>query len=463
MKRFLLIEAQSLREYEVPFYNVRIPVDVVQPLGLLQIASIIRQRDPAAEVRILDLRLLRNDYSTLPAILGEFSPEFVGFRTVSRDASFMTSMVKTIRDLLPGAVLVGGGPHVTAVKEKIMHHAPFDFAVCGEGEAILASLLDHLEEGGGYERIAGLIFRDSKGEIHLNPHGGFIQDIDSIPRPAWDLLDHEQYFEMNHYPHIPISIQARREAVSMITSRGCPYHCIYCHNIFGKKFRARSPENVVDEMEYLHDTFGIRQFDIRDDIFNLDKRRAHRICDLILARGLDLKFCFPNGLRADTMDEALLLKMKEAGLYRLSYALETASPRLQKLIRKNIDLEKLEYMIYFTSSQGIITDLFAMLGFPTETREEMMMTVDFALNPYLDYIHVFPVNPFDGTEMAELLRKEGVEVENFRDKYDYDSVEFSVCELTMDEIKAIRDDLLKRFLTVPRMTRMMEKLKCFTR
>ncbi|MDQ7823947.1 MAG: radical SAM protein [Candidatus Eremiobacteraeota bacterium] len=461
MKKYLLIESQNLRNYYIPFFEINIPADVVQPLGLIQLASIIKARDPLAHVKILDLRLLKNDFSTLAQIVKDYGPDFIGFRGVSRDAVFMADMVKMMRYLVPGAVLVGGGPHVSAAREKVMKDAPLDYAVYSEGELALPALIDAIEGGGAFQDVPNLIWRDKDRNIVVNPLGPYVSDLDRLPMPSWELLDHEQYFAMNYYPQVPINLNARRELVSIMTSRGCPYQCIFCHNIFGKKFRARSPGNVVDEIEHLYKNFGIRQFDFRDDIFNLDKQRVLSICELIIERGLDLRFSFPNGLRADIMDEELVLAMKKAGLYRLNYALETASPRLQRMTKKNINLEKLRAIMRFTSAQGILTNLFVMLGFPTETREEMMMTVEFSLDPALDFIHTFTVNPFEGTEMAEMLRTEGVNVEDFRKKYDYFAVEYSICELARDEVEALRSDLLKRFFTPERITRTTEKLKAF--
>jgi len=461
IKNYLLIEAQKLWRYYLPIYELNMPADVVQPLGLIQLASVIRERDRDAEIRILDLRLFENDFYMLPRIVKEFMPGFVGFRGVTRDAPFMYDMVKNIRYLAPDAVLVGGGPHITAVKGKVLDEAPLDYAVYGEGEVTLPRLLDCIDRGEGFGEVEGLIFRDSGGNVTVNPPRPYIQNLDELPMPAWDLLDHEHYFAMNYYPDVPINLNARREIVSIFTSRGCPYRCIYCHNIFGKKFRARSPRNVVDEIEYLYNTFSIRQFDIRDDIFNLDKARVMTICDMILERGLELRFSFPNGLRADILDEEIILKMKSAGLYRLNYALETASPRLQKLIRKNIDLDKLKEMIHFTSTQGILTNLFVMLGFPTETREEMMMTVDYCLDRDVDFIHVFTVNPFDGNEMAELLKSEGYDLDSLKGRYDYFSVDFSVCELGREELEAVRSELLLRFFTPEKISRTLQKLSLF--
>lgn len=458
MKKFLLIETQKYWDIPMPEFNINLPLDVVQPLGLIQIASVIRQKCPDAEIRVLDLRLLYNNFSGVPEFVTDFNPEFVGFRGVSRDGTFMVETIAQIRALLPNAVLVAGGPHVTALREKIMDEAPLDFAVYGEGEVTTAEFLECLEKGSGYENVKGLMYRDKEGKAHINEPRELIQDLDTIPMPSWDLIDHEFYYKMMYFPHIPAYFNARREVVSIFTSRGCPFNCTFCHNIFGKKFRGQSPERVVEEISLLYNEYGLRQFDIRDDIFNFDKKRVHEICDLIIKKGLDIKIAFPNGLRGDIMDEELVLKLIAAGMFRVTYALETASPRLQKLIRKNINLDRLKEIIHFTSKQGVIIRLFTMLGFPTETREEMKMTIDYASDPAVDFLIVNTVNPFEGTDMAAQLRQQGVDMDSFRDKYDYLSIKFSVAEVSVEELLKIRDDARKEFFNEQRMETIIKKL-----
>jgi len=458
MKRFLFVETQKFWEIYLEGFKVNMPLDIVQPIGLVQLAAMIREMDMDVEVRILDLRLYRNVYTGLEETIREFNPDFVGFRIVSRDSHFANDMIKLFRTLLPSAVFCAGGPHVSAWMGKVLDEAPLDFAVYGEGEMTLVDLLRHMKAGGGYEKVKGLIYRDREGRVTINGPREFIQNLDILPLPAWDLLDHEEYFKAMYHPNLPVYLNARREVCSIFTSRACPYGCIFCHTIFGKKFRAPSPEKTVTEIEYLYRVFGIRQFDIRDDIFNLDKKRVHRICDLIIEKGLDIKMTFPNGLRGDIMDEELVLKLKKAGMFRCTYALETASPRLQRMIKKNINLDRLREIIRFTSAQDILIRLFIMLGFPTETREELMMTREFGLDPAVDFALIHSVNPFEGTEMGDMLKSSGVNIEEFRAQYDYLSVNFSVCEVTAEELQAIKDEMIKTFFDEKRFETMVRKL-----
>jgi anaerobic magnesium-protoporphyrin IX monomethyl ester cyclase len=461
MKRYLFVEAQKLWQVLVEGFNITIPLDIVQPMGLVQLAAMIRERDPDAELKIIDLRLYNNDYSTLDAELKEYDPEFVGFRIVSRDSLFANDMIKQFRDMLPKAVMVGGGPHVTAWMGKVLEETPLDFAVFGEGEMTLLDLLEHIDAGGGYDEVDGLIYRDKEGPVRTNRPREYIQNLDVLPLPAWDLLDHEKYFDSMYFPQVPIYLNAEREVCSIFTSRACPYGCTFCHSIFGKKFRAQSPEKTIAEIEYLYHVFGIRQFDIRDDIFNFDKNRVNRICDLIRQKKLKLKLTFPNGLRGDIMDRELVLKLKEAGMYRTTYALETASPRIQKMIKKNINLERLREIIRFTSEQDILVLVFVMLGFPTETREELLETVEYTLDPALDFALIHSVNPFEGTEMAGTLKEEGIDIEEFRARYDYLSVNFSVCKVSAEELQEIKSNLIRSFFTEKRFENMVRKLMLY--
>jgi radical SAM superfamily enzyme YgiQ (UPF0313 family) len=228
-----------------------------------------------------------------------------------------------------------------------------------------------------------------------------------------------------------------------MTSRGCPYRCAYCHNVLGKKFRVRSPENILEEIKYIHDKFGITDFQIIDDIFNLDMDRAKKICDLIINSGMDLTFAFPNAIRADRVDEELVEKMAQAGTKFTSIAIETASPRIQKLIRKNLNLEKAFKAIHLFARVGIVTRGFFMMGFPTETEEEVLDTIEYAKRSRLCGATFFTVVYYPGTDLYRLAQSYGYfKEESFDVQRDYVQVgegpyEFSLERLTELKKKAI--------------------------
>jgi len=188
----------------------------------------------------------------------------------------------------------------------------------------------------------------------------------------------------------------------LVTSRGCVYHCVYCHNFFGKKARLRSWQNVLDEMSLLYTEYGIREFHIIDDLFNFDLERVQNICKGILQKGMKVKLSFPNALRVDRLDSATLHWLKKAGTYKITYAIESASSRMQHLIKKNLDLVKAAEIIDETSRLGMICAGFFMFGFPAETIEEMRTTISYAVNSRLDTARFFKTIIHKNTELSKI-------------------------------------------------------------
>ena len=221
-----------------------------------------------------------------------------------------------------------------------------------------------------------------------------VPDIETLPPPAYDLLDLERYFLLESPWHFPKSDRA----VQFISSRGCPYHCSYCHTVQGKKYRGLSSEKVLDQMEWLVRDFGVGEFMIVDDIFNFDLERAKQICRGIVDRKLDVHLQFPNGVR---FDEELVEVMARAGTHFMAIAIETVSEKFQKLIRKNLKADKAMATIRWGRKYGIEIAGFFMIGFPGETREEVNQTTDFALTAPLDTIFISIVAPYKGTVLRE--------------------------------------------------------------
>jgi radical SAM superfamily enzyme YgiQ (UPF0313 family) len=227
----------------------------------------------------------------------------------------------------------------------------------------------------------------------------------------------------------------------------------------GKRFRTRSAENIVAEIETLARNHGIREITIADDVFNLDRARAKRFCDLVLDRGLRLAFTFPSGLRGDVMDEELLTKLKAIGTYKIAYGIETGSPRVQKLIRKNVDLEKLRDVIRTTARLGILVQGFFLFGFPTETREDLDRTVRYALSSRLDLASFNIVNAFPGTELHAMAAGMGIALNYSLDQYDYDTLDFQLSEVPTGELRRLIRGLNMRFYLHPaRLARILARL-----
>lgn len=418
MKKILLIRTSK----------PTISFQVTQPLGLMYIASYLRRRK-RHDIRIIDMRVKQQVPQDIIGDILDYSPDIVGLSSLTYEAPVVHEIARNIKEFNEDCKLVVGGPYPTSSPERVLKDNNIDYVALGEGEVTMGELVQEVEKGNNYAEISGLVF-SRNGEIVFTPPRAFIEDLDSIPFPAWDLIDIESYFEAEKMNRV----YYRKEYMSIFTSRGCPYNCVYCHNIFGKRFRMRSPENVISEIEALSNNYGIREIDFIDDAFNIDAERAERICDLLIEKGLDVKITFPNGIRGDIISEKLLHKMKEAGTYRIVYGIETASPRLQKLIKKNMNLEKMNKIISFTDRIDILSHGFFMLGFPTETREELQQTIDYAKNSKLHTASFFTVNSFEGTELAGLVKELEIPVDYEQEEHNCFTTNAKLSEVSPAEL-----------------------------
>lgn len=368
------------------------------PIGLAYLAAVLQQH--GTEVEILDYVVEGYTPERLKQELPEKLPDLVGINCLSFNVSPSFELARMVKEVLPDVPVVFGGAHASADPIGTVRHPEVDFVVVGEGEETLVELVDVLSNGKTLEQVDGLVFKKGNGEVVLNRPRKPIEDLDSIPFPEYSLLPLDKYFE---FPEMHGMVKSRKRFMPILTSRGCPYGCIYCHRTFGKRYRARSPENVIQEILILYHQYGIREFHIEDDTFNLNLNRAKAICALIMQHQLDIAIQFPNGLRADRMDEELIEKLKQAGTFMIALGVETASPRIMRMIKKHLDITKVEDIVNLAVKNGIRTWGYFMLGFPGETLEEMEETIAFAKSLNLHFVSFSIVTPFPGTELFEQL------------------------------------------------------------
>jgi len=418
---------------------------VEHSLGLMYLASVVKSRfGNLVQVEIWTLiskpHQLDADILNIRQRLDEYEPELVGIRSLSIGKEAFHITAKTVKKWNPQCFVAAGGPYPTDDPDDSLKSGLVDCTVIGEGEVAFTELIEKLLNKEDWSDIHGIAFKQN-GHIAKSIPRTPIVDLDSIPFPDYTLVDLERF--SNQF--LTFTSKISKPHANIMTSRGCPFRCAYCHNILGKKFRVRSPENVLNEIRYIYNTYGITDFQIIDDIFNLDLARAKRICDLIIESGMKLTFSFPNAIRGDRVDEELMDKMAEAGTKFISYAVETASPRLQKLIRKHLNLDKVYKAIEYTTKVGIVTRGFFMLGFPTETEEEVLQTIEYAKSSALCGATFFTVVYFPGTELYKLARTLGYfQNEDYDVQRDYVNVgegpyDFSLDTLTFLKKKAIRE------------------------
>ena len=309
----------------------------------------------------------------------------------------------------PSIHVLFGGQHPTVVPRELLETDYCDFVCIGEGEETFGQLIQVFSAGGDLAEVNGLAYRNQQGKFLQNAPRALVNDVDSIPFPAYHLLDLDRYVQAESARYPP----KYPRAIQIFTSRGCPWRCTYCHTLFGKQFRPRSPENVLAEMKMLYHDYQIQEFMVEDDIFNFDLERAKRICDLIIEEGLEVGLQFGNGVRLERFDEELIQKLAAAGTHQMALAIESASPRLQSDMKKYLKLHMVKDVVRWAKKYKIVTTGFFMIGFPGETLEEMKMTIRFACETDLDEALFSVVIPYSGTEMHKQLLKSG-QFENTR-------------------------------------------------
>jgi radical SAM superfamily enzyme YgiQ (UPF0313 family) len=372
------------------------------PLGLLYIAAALRGR-LGAEVRVLDAMLESNPLKALVSHLKSFSPDIVGISALTAEAFLARKAATTVKTASPSTPVIIGGPYPSSDPEIVLSDANVDAAVISEGEDTMTELVRLImPEGPHWEKpdllisVDGLAFC-AEGRTVLSKPRAPIQDLDSLPFPAGDLIDYKKFWTRDS-----MATPGIRPYLTMFTSRGCPYKCVYCHQLFGKFFRSRSPESVIDETGRLM-KMGARDIEILDDIANFNPRRFNRILELMLEKKLHPALSFPNAISADIMKEDSIDLLKRLGTGEISVAIETASVRLQKLLRKDLSMEKATHTIGMLADRHIFTRGFFMLGFPTETEEEMIATIRFAHSSRLHLALFFTPNPFRKTGLYDLF------------------------------------------------------------
>ncbi len=426
------------------------PPPIAPPLGVLYLASAVKNRSRHAHhVAVSDLGMDTSSPSELFGLLAGHAPDVVGISANNVDRGILHRIARTAKILDPACTVVVGGAITTAIGEELLQDPFIDVLALSEGEQTLPELLDTMAEGGDLRQVAGLVLRGPDGSPTRTKHRAFIGDLDTLDFPDWSLLklgDYSKLCNCNEFP-----IQAKVYA-PIFTSRGCPWRCIFCHNHFGRKARTRSAANVLDEMQLLVEKHRVRELHIHDDIFNIDGQRLVDICDGIIERRLDIRIAFPNGVRADRLTPLHLEKLAAAGCYHMCMAFETVTPRLQKMIRKNLDVHKVLENARRASELGIVTACFVMLGFPTETRDELMATIETVARSHFDYMRLFVACPHPNTALYDLAVQHGFDPETLpprRFEYDWDRTMVNCTSLADDEFRDLTQLAQERFLTNP--------------
>lgn len=368
----------------------------VPPLNLMYLAAALEKA--SLSVKILDDDLYQVGFEKIASLALKIDPVVVGVTATTATIKNALKYIKAIKELLPNTLTVIGGPHPTFTPEGTLKaEDSLDVVVVGEGEETLTEIAEEYikNEFRNFENVKGIVYRDN-GRINATPPRPLIENLDDLPFPARHLIPFNEYKT------------SQSQAGGMITSRGCVFNCNYCSSslIMGKKFRSRSAENVVDELEELVYKYGVRDIAFLDDIFMLNKRRARAVADEIKNRCLDISFVTSS--RVDTVNQDILECLKNAGMSTLYCGIESGSQRVLDLMGKGITLKQSEDAIKAAKNVDIDVLGSFMLGYPGETPQEMDQTIDFSIKLDPDYSQFSILTPFPGTPIYYELKQKGL-------------------------------------------------------
>ncbi|HOU54819.1 MAG TPA: radical SAM protein [Myxococcota bacterium] len=381
-RRILLLKPSRLRAYQS---------SLVPPMGLLSLAAVLRRS--GHQVRILDLRLYQHPGPAIDSMLREFRPEAIGISLLTFELEAARKKIQRIRSIAPGVPVVVGGPQATAMPRETLDRSGADAVVVGEGEDVVTPLMEALADRADPPDLPGVLVR---GREDRDPGRAPMPDLATLPIPAWDLVDLEDYARRKS-----MSIPSPWRYATILTTRGCPWRCSYCHEIHGKRLRRRPLESVQAELEVIQHQLGEGVLEVLDDNFNVDQAWASQVLETLLRMGGYLRPAFPNGVRSDRLGRDLIGLMARVRTAFMSFAIESGDPEMQRRIRKNLDLDAAREAIEEAVRRGIFSNGFFMMGFPGERLDQMWRTVDFACRSPLHSALFFRVVAMPGTELWE--------------------------------------------------------------
>ena len=414
------------------------------PLGLGYLGAVAEKA--GHQVTIIDCQAEKLTYETFTARIAQTPSDIIGVTATTLLYKSAMKLITIAKQAQPNAVTMLGGSHGSFLDEDALKEYPsLDIVVRREGENTFIELLEKIQAQASLANVLGITYRSGDKIVHTADRP-LIEDLDSIPFPAHHLMPLESF---------------KREGkilFPLISSRGCVFWCDFCSTVrmFGRGYRWRSPKNVVDEMQLIHDKYGVKQVTFYDDAFTVDRKRVIQICDELHTRKLDMMWdC---GTRVDMVDRELLQTMKNAGCFAVWLGVESGSEAILGAMNKSIKLDQTRKAYKTAHEVGLMTIANVVLGFPGETEKTARETIRFLkeLNP--DDVGFYVATPYPGTPMYEEVKKNGwLRITDF-DKYDTAGPTFETPSLSMEALAKLRYKAYQDFYLRPSyVLRMMRK------
>ena len=400
------------------------------PYGLLYIAAVLREK--GIRVKIYDSNTMFWDFASF---VKKEPPKIIGISILSGPClSDAVEKAKEIREILPKVKIVFGGIHTTIFPKEVLQNDYVDFVVINEGEYPIWELSEYLLKGkGSLSKIKNLGYKKRK-KIFLNAIRPFIE-LDSLPLPAWDLLPMEKYIHKKFYSN---------KVVTLHTSRGCPWNCAYCYNqaVNFRKWRGLSAQKIIEQVEFLQKNYHIEGFQFYDDEFDANPQRVVEFCQLILKKGLKIKWAHYS--RTNVADKERYILEKKAGCEFVEFGVESGSPRILKMIQKQQTVDNIKNAFKICREVGLKSGAMFMIGLPTETKKEIKMTINLVnslgANQTINTIY----HPYPGSDLFDYcLKKEffklPVDLEDQGPYFDIGNAEINVSEVETNFLKKTHD------------------------
>ena len=394
-------------------------------LGLGYLAAVLEKNN--YQVDVIDCQVLKLSFDDFKSEIRKRQPDIVGVTSSTLTYQTGLKLIKIAKEACPNSITLAGGSHVTFWDDHALEECPeLDIVIRREGENTILELVQRIETGKSYTDVLGTTCRKD-GKIVRNPDRPYIEDLDSLPFPARHLWPMERFRELE-------------DILYLATSRGCVYWCEFCTTVrmHGRKYRMRSPKNVVDELEYLNKTYKVHKFTFCDDAFTVDQPRTEAICNEILSRGLKIEWnC---GTRVDMLTKEMLVKMKDAGCISVWFGVESGTQQVLDAMKKGITPELTIKVLGWVREVGLKPVPNVILGFPGETKESAWKTIKFVEKVAPDDVGFYNVaTPFPGTPMYDMVKEKGwLRVTDF-DKYDTTKPIFETPQLSMKELGKLRE------------------------
>ena len=372
----------------------------LQPMGILYIAATLVQN--GFDVEVIDADIEGLTIGEMVSRILAANPDLVGFSIMTpqlKSALMVSALLKEARPTMP---IVLGGAHISSTLEDTFSLSDsFDFAVYGEGEQTIIEILRHMEQGSFpdcLEGVAGVIYRNSNGEVVTNSPRPWIMDLDSLPPLNYDMLDVTRY-------RIPTMVG--RYVIAMMISRGCPFKCIFCDapTTTGRKIRFHSPAKAVDDIQHNYEKYGARSFSFRDSTFSASREWVVEFCEAVIKSGM--KISWRCGTRVNCVDDELLNIMKRAGCYTVNFGVESGHPKILKNLQKGTTVEQIRHAHKMARKHGIRTYSTFLVGSPGETEETIRTTIDLARKIRPNLAMFFVAVAYPGTVMYDQALKDG--------------------------------------------------------